>query len=122
MTLIVHTARISYGGPDRFDVTRKSGGRYGTLFAPSWALLGPYLGKLRAGALIEADWLTYVATYTAEMRESYAEHRAEWNAMLAQETVTLVCYCTKATRCHCTVLAGILVKLGAEYKGERLER
>lgn len=39
----IFTARISYAGPDRFDVTRKSGGPEGSLFAPSWAILRPAL-------------------------------------------------------------------------------
>lgn len=43
----VHTARISYRGEDRLDVTRKSG-REGLVFAPSWALLGPVLRARRA--------------------------------------------------------------------------
>lgn len=37
--LRVHTARISYGGPDRLDITRKSGTGLGLVFAPSWDLL-----------------------------------------------------------------------------------
>lgn len=43
MTLAVHTARISYSGPDRLDVTRKSAGPEGLPFAPSWQILGPML-------------------------------------------------------------------------------
>ncbi len=34
MTLLVHTARITYAGHDRLDLTRKSGD---PTFAPSWA-------------------------------------------------------------------------------------
>lgn len=43
----VRTARISYRGGDRLDVTRKSG-REGIVFAPSWTLLGPVLRTRRA--------------------------------------------------------------------------
>ena len=39
---------------------------------------------------------------------------------LAQRGGTLVCYCGGADgRCHRFLLAGVLVKLGAEYRGER---
>ena len=42
MTLRVQSARINYGGPDRLDVTRKSG-TDGLFLAPSWAILRPAL-------------------------------------------------------------------------------
>ena len=47
MSVVVHTARISYRGGDRLDITRKSG-REGIVFAPSWSLLGPVLRARRA--------------------------------------------------------------------------
>lgn len=47
MSPIVYTARVSYRGEDRLDVTRKSG-REGIAFAPSWRLLGPALRARRA--------------------------------------------------------------------------
>lgn len=121
MTLTVHTARVSYRGPDRLDVTRKSAGPNGLPFAPSWRILGPML-RLRGdeGPLaIGAAWPKYVADYTAEMRRSYVEQRPAWDRLLARPEVTLVCYCTDPAHCHRTVLAGLLVKLGATSMGER---
>ena len=109
------TARIDYPGRDRFDVSRKSGA---LVFAPSWALLGPYLRKRKEGGLTDADWAAYVEAYTAEMRASYTEHRATWKRLLAYQEATLLCYCTDPARCHRTVLAGILGKLGADVRGE----
>lgn len=50
---------------------------------------------------------------------SYRDHRAAWDALLARDEVTLVCYCTDAAHCHRTVLSGILGKLGATVCGER---
>lgn len=117
MTLIVRTARVSYGGPDRLDVTRKSATPDGIAFAPSWGILRPALNARRDGRLDEA-WPGYVADYTTEMRRSYREQRPAWDALLARETVTLVCYCAQADRCHRTLLAGFLVKLGAKCEGE----
>lgn len=149
MTLQVFTARVSYGGPDRFDVTRKSGGTGGVVFAPSWAILGPALAArkeskqlmdeclrlsglpetmaresefpymLEAERIEEGAWKAYVPAYTAEMRGSYREHRSAWDALLARERVTLVCYCVDPERCHRRLLAGFLVKLGAVDCGER---
>lgn len=118
MTLLVHTARISYAGPDRLDVTRKSGD---PTFAPSRRILGPMLRLRFAGLHVDAEraWPKYVADYTAEMRTSYREHRAAWDALLARGSVTLLCYCVDPQHCHRTVLAEILGKLGATVKGER---
>lgn len=128
----VWTSRICSRDPDRFDVTRKSGGSDGTVFAPSWAILNPALEARREGdALRKAldvtgatfverrAWERYVPAYLAEMRESYRCNRAAWGALLARQRVVLVCYCTDSEHCHRTLLArDILPKLGATYCGE----
>ena len=151
MSLHVHTARVSYGGADRLDITRKSAPPEGIAFAPSWAILRPALDMMalartmRAAAehagearpddavlaescvemtraaehIVRATWALYVEAYTAEMRESYRTQRPAWDALLARESVTLVCYCTDPARCHRTLLAGIFAKLGAVNEGER---
>jgi hypothetical protein len=150
--LVVQTARIDCDNADRFDITRKSGGPTGEPFAPSWNTLGPVLklrkeaeelakkgaaasrSKLSEeaklawtqGRAVEREfqnaWARYIGEYTAEMRVSYRSHRAAWDALLARETVTLVCYCVDATHCHRTILGrDILPKLGAKYLGETQE-
>ncbi len=142
MSLTVHTARVSYGGADRLDVSRKSAGPDGVAFAPSWAILRPALDlmqnasatlsfakldppkasadEVKFAAIVQhSAWALYSAAYAAEMRESYRTQRAAWDALLARESVTLVCYCTDPARCHRTLLAGILAKLGATVAGER---
>lgn len=132
MTLIVRTARVSFGGPDRFDVTRKSGGEAGAPFAPSWKLLGPALearkhaDRMRrfgchslANAYERGSWEEYERKYLDEMRASYAANRAAWSALLARETIVIVCYCVDAEHCHRRLLrAVILPKLGAVDGGE----
>lgn len=118
MTLRVYTARIDYDGHDRLDVTRKSA-EAGLPFAPSWAILRPMLALRRRGGDERSAWLEYVADYTEEMRSSYRERRLAWEALLAHDEVTLLCYCTDPAHCHRTVLAGILGKLGADVRGER---
>lgn len=119
--LAVYTARVTYDGPGRLDITRKSAGPDGLPFAPSWDILGPMLRARKrengpAGVLL---WPEYVEDYTAEMRASYRQHRAAWDALLARAEVTLVCYCNDPAHCHRTLLAGILAKLGAAARGER---
>lgn len=111
MTLVLYTARVSYGGPDRIDVTRKGG----SIFGPTWALLN-------AGR--SGSWETYAEEYTRQMRQSWRRHRSTWLWLLGRQRAVLCCYCTDAERCHRTLLAGLLVKAGAargiaaEYRGE----
>jgi len=111
MTLSVHTARIDYPGPSRLDVTRKSGA---TAFAPSW-------GIIMAAKRGHLSWPEYVDAYTAEMRQSYRENRPAWDALLGGKRVVLCCVCKDPSRCHRTVLAKILTKLGAKNYGEITE-
>lgn len=144
MTLIVFTSRISSRDPDRLDITRKSGGDFGIMFAPSWAILRPALEARRkaeenrkiadnypivmgnearsvrgaADRIEDAAWAVYVLAYRAEMQESYRARRDVWAHMLAAPRRVLVCYCTDAARCHRTLLAGYLGKLGADVRGE----
>lgn len=136
MTLQVFSARVSYRGADRFDVTRKSGCLTGKLFAPSWAILSPAIAaRGRAWGLVaEIDtpdtretatrikndaWDAYVPAFIDEMRQSYRANRVAWDWLLAKETTTLVCYCVNGERCHRKLLREILVKLGAADGGER---
>ena len=120
MTLTVYTARISYRGFDRLDVTRKTADAVGVTFAPSWTLLRPLLEQRRAGIpLTEEGWQDYVANYTAEMRVSYRSHRSVWNDVLSGDRVTFCCFCTDATKCHRTILANLFKSLGANVMGER---
>ena len=132
--LRVWTARVSWRGEGRLDITRKSAGPAGLPFAPSWAILRPALdarsraftirnssgGNLPLADRIEAEaWARYVPAYTAEMRASYRAHYEAWRELLAARERTLVCYCTDAAHCHRRLLALMLVKCGAVDMGER---
>jgi hypothetical protein len=119
-SLLVLTDRISSSrDPDRFDVTRKSGGPAGHPFAPSWDLLNWGLAERRAGRAEEA-WPVYRDRYVEEMRVSWRRHRAAWDALLARERVVLVCYCADEERCHRSVLAGLLAAaVGRTYRSGR---
>jgi hypothetical protein len=123
MPVAIYTARVSYGGRDRLDITRKSGGPNGLPFAPSWSILRPMLDARKRGVTtLEGDqlWSDYVRAYTAEMRKSYRAHRTAWDAVLAREVVTLVCYCADSSHCHRRVLSWLLGKCGGLERGERL--
>jgi hypothetical protein len=148
MPLHVHSSRLSYEGPDRLDITRKSGDRHGLPFAPSWAILNPALKELarardydkraelhvelgleknatlvgylvEAGRIEDAAWERYRPAFIAEMRRSYREERAAWNALLARDRVVLCCFCAAWQQCHRFILrTEILPKLGAVDAGE----
>lgn len=114
-SLLIYTAFASYRGPDKFDISRKSGD---AVFAPSWKLLTPFLDLRKGAGLTDPAWEKYAADYTDEMRTSFMKHRKEWKALLARQSVTLTCYCKLPAQCHRTVLGGILAKLGADFRGE----
>lgn len=121
MTLLIHTAHISYVGEDRLDITRRSAGADGIAFAPSWRILLPALRGRNAG-LEEQMWPTYVTAYQREMEISYNMMRRAWQALLARPSVTLICYCQvhpEQMHCHRVLLAEMLEARGAQYQGER---
>ncbi len=122
-TLEIWTARISTRDPDRFDITRKSGGPAGEPFAPSWKILRPALDARKQGVEDhDKAWAVYVPAYYAEMRVSYKTQRSTWESLLLRPRVVLCCYCTDSTHCHRTLLANILSKFGATTKGELVKR
>jgi uncharacterized protein YeaO (DUF488 family) len=114
--------RPGYRGADALDITRGTGGPQVDTFAPSRELLNEGLRRKRAAKgsearLVEA-WAWYAPRYVAEMRASYRASRPQWEALLVRGEVVLCCYCGTYARCHRTLLAEILVKLGAIYLGE----
>lgn len=146
MTLRVYTARVSYAGADRLDVTRLTAEKHrhstgemhpGEPFAPSRAILNPALDLMNNAAALatyeprgsdaakaaaifrRSAWALYAEAYRGEMRESYRANRSAWDALLARESATLVCYCVDPGQCHRTLLANFLAKLGATPHGER---
>ena len=132
VSLVVQSARVSYAGPDRFDVTRKSGGPAGAPFAPSWDILRRVLtaraeadAARQRGADLESEeiergaWTTYRRVYLDEMRQSYRAHADAWRRLLDRPRVVLVCFCPSSEQCHRGLLrAVILPTLGAVDGGE----
>lgn len=142
MTLRVRTARITYGGADRLDITRKGKDPVGLVFAPSGKLLGWGLNmrkqanRRREEALLARNdgaqklrledverfeswaWTAYEARYEEAMRVSRKNHAPVWRELLGRERVVLVCFCNHDTRCHRHVLARLLAAQGAINLGE----
>ena len=128
------TSHYSTRDRDRVDITRagcdraKAANRTapGEVLAPSAALVFPTLRALKAAASDEARgaiWTGYRAAYLDEIRARWrGGRRAEIEALLDRPRVVLVCFCRDPRRCHRTIAAEILGKigagLGAQYLGE----
>lgn len=130
MTLQVFTSRPC-GDPDALDITRGTADRMrnagkpspGEFLAPSAALVFPVLRLMKAAQTDvrrDAIWASYVQSFRLEMLASYEGRRAEWEALLARPRTILTCFCTDPNRCHRTLVAGYLARLGAVNCGEIL--
>ena len=116
--LQVYTSLISYDGPDRLNITRKSGDGLGSVFAPTWALIMPVHEAKRRGSMPPDVWQRYVEGYTKLMLRSEQLQPASWAELLARERIVLCCYCHDTVFCHRRVLATILAQRGSIDHGE----
>lgn len=116
----VYTARMGWRGAGALPVTRfVVVDELGKTFAPSPSLLQWALRLRKSGRETAETWAEYERLYIEEMRASYRNSRPGWKKLLAMPEATLLCFCTNPERCHRTILARLLVKLGATYEGER---
>lgn len=106
--LRVFTSTTHYRGPNRHNITIKSGDK---TFAPTWDMVQ----KMRSGQMKQEE---FKSKYYSLMRQSYRKNRKNWQSLLEKEEVVLVCYCPIGTFCHRYILVEILEKLGAIYEGE----
>lgn len=68
---------------------------------------------------IITNWSAYVDAFMIEMRHSWKVNRAQWNAFLTMDQVTLLCRCEDAAHCHRRILRNIILPaLGAIDGGE----
>ena len=118
--LQVYTARLTYQGSDRLDISKKGKDPTGSIFAPSAPLVEKVQKAYRSGGAFDS-WRTYDREYQIEMGGSYLTNKAQWEDLLGHSSVTLVCYCPDPDKCHRSVLARILVGYGAQDMGERPE-
>jgi uncharacterized protein YeaO (DUF488 family) len=127
--VILWTGPYTTRDPDRLDITRAGCDKAlrarkaapGEFLAPSAGLVFPALEAMKAAqddAERDAIWSAYAREYRLEMLTSWKNRRREWTALLARERVVLVCFCRDPQRCHRTLAAGFLARLGADYRGE----
>ena len=124
---IVWTAQYRYNGPDRLDITVKSGGGIGKAFAPTWQMVMEYKNGQKVKAPNPETYRTmmkqlqdnYTRMYEQMMRESLANNRMAWDWLLSQRNITLVCFCPAGEFCHRVILARDILKGAVDYKGER---
>lgn len=121
----IWTARIDYRGADRLDITVKGRDPLGSLLAPTWSLVAPYIEKRREKRETDADWMAYCEQYVSLLRKRWMTERVRFDDLLARlqcQSVTLVCYCTDVDRCHRSVAARVLQVASDwdyRYLGER---
>lgn len=106
--LRVYTSTLKYQGPNKFNISIKSGDK---AFAPTWDMVQ----KMRNGQMTQEE---FKEKYYNLMRKSYKENHKRWQSLLEKEEVVLVCYCPVGVFCHRYILVEILEKLGAIYEGE----
>ena len=117
MRVVVYTAQISglwKAEPDAMDITIKSSRGLGAVFAPdTWDMV---MGVKRGTVSTE----TYRHWYLSLLRRRYRQDRTVWDSVLARPRAVLLCYCPVGQFCHRHLLAEVLGKLGADYRGEIL--
>ncbi len=74
--------------------------------------------RAEAESLHAEHWDSYAAIFRKEMLASYRVCAVAWGWLLAQPKVVLACLCDEPAGCHRSLVAGMLVKLGAKFGGE----
>lgn len=76
------------------------------------------LGQAAQASQAPADWTAFVRRYKAEMAEAEASRNLDLLAALSHRTALSVgCYCEDESRCHRSVLRGLLAERGADISG-----
>lgn len=118
MATQVYLARTNYSGPDRLDVSLWRAKGNALAFVPWRKAAERYHG----GEHSEERWQEFVAAYRSAMVQSYITRasRPAWLWALTRESVTVCCDCTDRGRCHCAILARVVLPgFGASFAGER---
>ena len=79
--------------------------------------LAPSLETMKLGlsASSDADWRGFAKKYRAEMNEPGPKHDLDLLAALSHSTSFSVgCYCENESRCHRSILRGLLAERGAK--------
>lgn len=76
------------------------------------------LGQAAQASQAPADWTAFVRRYKAEMAEAEPSRNLDLLAALSHHTALSVgCYCADESRCHRSVLRGLLAERGADIVG-----
>lgn len=79
--------------------------------APSLPLM-----KQAHAAATDADWAAFARQYKAEMAEPAARHDIQLLATLSHgANFSVGCYCEHESRCHRSLLRGLLAEAGASF-------
>lgn len=81
--------------------------------------LAPTAGLMKQGqaAASEREWAAFVRRYRAEMRDSDNARLITLLAALSHRTdLSVGCYCDDESRCHRSVLRGLLIDAGADIQ------
>lgn len=116
----VYLAREGYQGDDKLAVTLWRAKGRALAFMPRRAAAERYHGAEHT----EAAWQAFVADYRGAMMHSYITRatREAWRWALSRNTLTVCCDCTSRARCHCELLARVVLpSFGAVFVGERIE-
>lgn len=72
--------------------------------------------KLGQSASTEAEWLAFSRRYMAEMSSPEAKHAIHLLAALSHgASFSFGCYCQNDSRCHRSLLRGLLADAGAKF-------
>ena len=99
-------SHIGYDGTKGLDITRKTGGPIGSVFAPSWGIVMAWKKR-------QITWPQYRESYIDEMRWSWRKHRDAWDKVLSMNEIFLLCYCRSSAHCHRSILMELLIHMGA---------
>jgi uncharacterized protein YeaO (DUF488 family) len=89
------------------------------VWLPELAPTAPLVSWALATEWTQPRWRQYEKRYRAEMSKPAPQHLIATLAALSRVgDFSVGCYCADATRCHRTLLAGLLADAGADIAGD----
>ena len=85
--------------------------KHKSAFAPTWQMVSDHKNKYISDEV-------YTEFYMDKMRRLWKSSREDFDMLLAESSVVLVCFCPAGKFCHRHLLASIFEKLGATNCGE----
>jgi uncharacterized protein YeaO (DUF488 family) len=90
---------------------------YYDLWLPDLAPSAPLVSWAGSKPWTDARWAQFARRYRAEMRAPAAQRLlAVLAALSAQANLSVGCYCENESRCHRSVLRGLLAEAGARFQ------